>query len=99
MRRQLSILLPFCLLGSLPPLACSGLLYDEVGQLDKAVEDYNKAIQLVPNDEAFFYSRGHAYFRKNMDEAAIKVRPPHSIAELCILLLLLLGIFIFALVV
>lgn len=49
----------------------SGLLYDEVAQLDKAVEDYTRAIKLVPGDEAFFYSRGHAYFRLNKDDLAI----------------------------
>lgn len=62
-------------------------MYDEVSQLDKAVEDYTRAIKLVPGDEAFFYSRGHAYFRLNKDElaiadltAAIKLQP--NLAEL-----------------
>lgn len=51
------------------------------------MEDYSRAIKLVPGDEAFYYSRGHAYFRMNKDDlaisdlsAAIKLQP--KLAEL-----------------
>ncbi len=48
-------------------------MMDDVGQLDRALEDFSKAIELRPVEDVFFYSRGYAHFRKGSNELAIQV--------------------------
>jgi tetratricopeptide (TPR) repeat protein len=38
-----------------------GLAYNRKGQPDRAIEDYDQAIQLNPNYALAFYNRGVAY--------------------------------------
>lgn len=38
-----------------------GVAYDDLGQYQRAIEDYNKAIRLKPNNADAYYNRGLAY--------------------------------------
>jgi len=42
-----------------------GIAYDDKGQHDRAIEDYNQAIRLNPNYATAFYNRGVSWARKN----------------------------------
>lgn len=64
-----------------------GLLYWDVGRLEKALSDMNRAIELAPNIAEYYYNRGTLYkFQKNYDKAkadytkAIELDPKHDIA-------------------
>ena len=41
------------------------------GKYDDAIEDYDKAIALAPNDAIAYYNRGVAYYEKGDKEQAI----------------------------
>jgi tetratricopeptide (TPR) repeat protein len=43
-----------------------GNAYDDVGDSDKAIEAYNKAIALNPDFKEAYYNRSIAYDRKGM---------------------------------
>src|SRR4051812_7421179 len=49
-----------------------GLAYDNKGQYDRAIEDYDQAIKLNPNDADVFVNRGNAYARKGQNDRAIQ---------------------------
>jgi tetratricopeptide (TPR) repeat protein len=51
-----------------------GALYEEMGRLDESLMDFNKAIQLTPDDELFLYRRGLVRFKLTNDKGAIEVR-------------------------
>ena len=42
-----------------------GSAYNDKGQDDRAIEDYNQAIRLNPNYAIAFYNRGVSWERKN----------------------------------
>ncbi len=48
-----------------------GYAYDEKGDLDRAIADYDQAIQLNPKDALAFNNRGWAYERKGDHDRAI----------------------------
>jgi|GEM_PF-3771313 len=48
-----------------------GNAYAHKGQYDKAIENYNKAIQLNPNLAEAYYNRGVAYKHKGQYDKAI----------------------------
>src|SRR5579863_8913897 len=45
--------------------------YDK-GLSDRAIEDFDQAIKLNPNDAEAFYGRGSAYYQKGNDERALQ---------------------------
>ncbi|MBM2838606.1 MAG: repeat-containing protein, partial [Deltaproteobacteria bacterium] len=49
-----------------------GSTYAEKGQFDKAIEDYNKAIDLYPDNVLAYYYRGMAYYKKNQYSKAFE---------------------------
>lgn len=49
-------------------LSRKGSAYREKGQLDAAIRDYNKAIELNPNDDEVYSKRGRAYWGKACHE-------------------------------
>jgi tetratricopeptide (TPR) repeat protein len=49
-----------------------GTAYDDKGDYDHAVQDYNQAIHLNPNAEAAYYGRGYAYKKKGDFKRAIQ---------------------------
>jgi len=46
----------------LDPIAEKVLLYEKKGQYDKAISDYNKAIEINPGYAAAYNNRGAAYY-------------------------------------
>lgn len=65
----------------------SGVKHAEKGEFDKAIEQFNKAIELNPNSAGLYNNRGVSYFRKqNFDQAirdynkAIELNPNHFLA-------------------
>ena len=48
-----------------------GNAYSELKDYEKAILDFNQAIQLNPNDALTYYSRGNAYANKGNKQAAI----------------------------
>ena len=46
--------------------------YNHLGQYQLAIQDYDRAIQLEPDDNLSFYQRGNAYFRLGQYQRAIK---------------------------
>ena len=40
-----------------------GATYSKLGEYGKAIQDYDKAIQLDPNNALGYYNRGYAYFQ------------------------------------
>jgi tetratricopeptide (TPR) repeat protein len=48
-----------------------GMGYDDKGQTDRAIEDYDQAIRLNPQDADAFYNRGIAYADKGQTDRAI----------------------------
>ncbi len=48
-----------------------GVAYDSKGEYDRAIEDYDKAIALNPNDASFYYNRGNTYDYKGEYDRAI----------------------------
>jgi protein O-mannosyl-transferase len=64
-----------------------GLTYDDMGQFDKAIEDFDKAIMLDPSDHKAYTNRGMLYgkmgrFDKAIEdfEKAIALAPSHPAA-------------------
>jgi tetratricopeptide (TPR) repeat protein len=49
-----------------------GNAYLSKGQLDRAIQDFDEAIRLDPNNAVAFASRGHAYIRKGRYDRAIQ---------------------------
>jgi tetratricopeptide (TPR) repeat protein len=49
-----------------------GYAYAAKGQYDRAIQDYDEAIKLVPDDAAAFNNRGVAYRAKGEDDRAIQ---------------------------
>ena len=49
-----------------------GNAYDEKGDFDAAIQDYNKAIELQPDYAGAYNNRGNAYDEKGDFDAAIK---------------------------
>jgi tetratricopeptide (TPR) repeat protein len=49
-----------------------GVAYDNKGQPDRAIEDYDQAIRLNPNHAKAFYNRGVAYTIKRQHDRAIE---------------------------
>ena len=48
-----------------------GLAYHYLGQLDRAIEDYDEAIRLNPNLAETYYNRGRAYKEQGKKAEAI----------------------------
>ena len=49
-----------------------GLSYDELGQYEQAIYDYNKAIELNSNNSDVYFRRGLIYAMfKNFDKALV----------------------------
>ncbi|MDO9288528.1 MAG: tetratricopeptide repeat protein, partial [Thermodesulfovibrionales bacterium] len=48
-----------------------GNAYDEKGQPDRAIEDYNNAITIDPNYPDSYFNRGITYTRLNKIDSAI----------------------------
>ena len=64
-----------------------GIAYDDKGQYDRAIADYDTAIKLNPKDADFYFNRGTSYDDKGQfDRAiadydtAIKLNPKYAIA-------------------
>jgi tetratricopeptide (TPR) repeat protein len=49
-----------------------GIAYRDKGQYDRAIQDYDEAIRLIPNDGKLFNNRGTAYFSKGQFDRAIR---------------------------
>lgn len=49
-----------------------GMAYDNKGQYDRAIEDYNEAIRLNPNSASAFNNRGIVYEKKRQYDRAIE---------------------------
>ena len=49
-----------------------GIDFARSGEYEKAIEDYNKAIELDPNLAGVYYNRGNAYFYLKQYEKAIE---------------------------
>ncbi len=45
------------------PTTTCGNAYFDMGQYQRAIEDYDEAIQLQPDVDAFYNNRGHAYLK------------------------------------
>jgi tetratricopeptide (TPR) repeat protein len=48
-----------------------GIAYDDKGDHDRAMADYNQAIRLDPKDASHYFNRGNAYQDKNDNQRAI----------------------------
>ena len=48
-----------------------GVAYDEKGLYDKAIEDYNKAIELAPNHVNAYNNRGRLYYFKGLYDKSL----------------------------
>jgi tetratricopeptide (TPR) repeat protein len=48
-----------------------GVAYDDKGQFDKAIANYNKAIELDPKHAMAYYNRGNSYYDKREYDKAI----------------------------
>lgn len=48
-----------------------GYAFEETGQYDRAIQDYDHVIRLKPNDAKAFYNRGNAYESKKLYDRAI----------------------------
>ena len=49
-----------------------GVTWYEMGDHDRAIQDYNKAVKFNPNFDQAFFNRGNAYDEKGQFERAIK---------------------------
>ena len=49
-----------------------GRSYDKLGQHQRAIEDYDKVIELDPNDAEAYNDRGSSYHRLGQSERAIE---------------------------
>jgi len=49
-----------------------GTAYDDKGDYDRAIQDFNEAIHLSPNAERAYYGRGYAYKKKGDYDRAIQ---------------------------
>ena len=49
-----------------------GVTWYEMGNYDRAIQDYNEATKLNPNFEQAFFNRGNAYSEKGQFERAIQ---------------------------
>ena len=66
----------------------AGKFYFVNGKFDKAIEEFNKALKLNPNDPEIYYNLGLAYESKSkLDEArkmyekAVEINPNYSLAK------------------
>ena len=48
-----------------------GNAFQDKGQYDQAISDFNKAIEINPRLADAFYNRGNAYFKKGQPDKAI----------------------------
>lgn len=46
--------------------------YDNKGQLDRAIREYDQAIRLEPDNESAYTNRGIAYRKKRLYDQAIR---------------------------
>lgn len=53
-------------------LGFRGIDYNQLGQPKLAIQDYDQAIQLQPDDSESFYNRGNAYVRLGRYQRAIR---------------------------
>ena len=49
-----------------------GTAYDDKGDYDRAIQDFNEAVRLDPNAESAYYGRGYAYKKKGDYDRAIQ---------------------------
>ena len=49
-----------------------GFAYDKIGQIDKAIHDYTKALQIDPYNAYCYYNRGISYDKKGESEEGVK---------------------------
>lgn len=49
-----------------------GYAFEETGQYDHAIQDYDQVIRLKPNDAKALYNRGHAYYTQKLYDRAIQ---------------------------
>ena len=52
------------------PYACRGIYYKETDQMDKALKDFTKDLELDPSDVEILQFRGNIYFGKGKDDSA-----------------------------
>ncbi len=52
------------------PFACRGIYYKEINEPDKALKDFNRDLELDPNDVEIMQFRGNIYFNKGKDDSA-----------------------------
>lgn len=50
---------------------CRGISYDKLGHFGEAVQDFNKVLQLEPNNSVAYFNRGSTYDSLGMHDAAI----------------------------
>lgn len=51
---------------------CRGHLYYKLGKIERAIQDFDKVIELEPNYKDAYYSRGLIYYKQQKYEQAIK---------------------------
>lgn len=52
-------------------LPCRGISYDKLGHYDAAIQDFNRVLQLEPNNSVAYFNRGSTYDSLGMHDAAI----------------------------
>jgi tetratricopeptide (TPR) repeat protein len=50
---------------------CRGISYDKLGHFDAAIQDFNRVLQLEPNNSVAYFNRGSTYDSLGMHDAAI----------------------------
>lgn len=48
-----------------------GISYDKLGHFDAAIQDFNRVLQLEPNNSVAYFNRGSTYDSLGMHDAAI----------------------------
>lgn len=52
-------------------VSCRGISYDKLGHFDAAIQDFNRVLQLEPNNSVAYFNRGSTYDSLGMHDAAI----------------------------
>jgi tetratricopeptide (TPR) repeat protein len=55
-----------------PAYLARGIAYFDLGDYQRAIEDYDEAIRLDPQDAVAYYNRGNAYFLQDQHQRAIE---------------------------